>query len=162
MSAAEAIRAARDAGVDIAIDDNDLLLEASAPPPAGLVDLLSRHKAEIIDFLSAVTSESDQFRIRASGPTRESTAKFSVATPGPEQPCASRCGLVVEENGALLYFCVECGRFGRFGVGVSLRQGRTGRWYCGEHRPNKKIKLGENERHEQARATEVSLRKAGE
>jgi hypothetical protein len=135
MSAAATIRAARHAGVDIATDGNDLLLEASAPPPAELVNLLSRHKAEILDFLSAVSFESDQFSIRALVRTRESAGKFSVATPDPEQPCASRRGLVVEENGALLHFCVECGRFGHFGVDVSLRQGRTGRWYCGEHRP---------------------------
>jgi hypothetical protein len=52
--------------------------------------------------------------------------------------------------------------FRPFGVGVSLRHGRMGRWYCGEHRPNKKIKLGENARRERARATEVSLSKVGE
>jgi hypothetical protein len=62
MSAAKAIRAARDAGIDIAIDGNDLLLTASAPPPTEVVDLLSRHKTEIIAFLAATTFESDAAR----------------------------------------------------------------------------------------------------
>ena len=162
MSAAEAIRAARDAGVDIAIDGNDLLLEASAPPPAELVDLLSRHKADIIALLAIVAFESNHFSTRASVPKSESAGEFPVAEPGLEEPCATRRGLMVQENGVLLHFCVECGRFGRFGVGVSLRHGRMGRWYCGKHRPNKKNKPGENARHEQARATEVSLSKVGE
>ena len=133
MSAAEAIRAARDAGVDITIDGNDLLLEASAPPPAELVDRLSRHKADIIAFLAAVAFESNHFSTRAWVPTCESAGE--LAEPGLEEPCATRRGLMVEGNGVLLHFCVECGRFGRFGVGVSPRQGQLGRWYCGEHRP---------------------------
>jgi hypothetical protein len=81
-------------------------------------------KADIIAFLAAVAFESHHFSTRASVPTSESTGEFSVAEPGPEKPCAIRRGLVVEENGVLLHFCVECGRFGRFGVGVSVRQGR--------------------------------------
>jgi hypothetical protein len=135
MSAAEAIRAARDAGVDIAIDGDDLLLEASAPPPAELVDRLSQHKADIVAFLAATAFETHHFSTPASLPTCHSTGEFPIAEPGPEEPCAARRGLVVEENGVLLHFCVACGRFGRFGLGVSLRQGRMGRWYCGEHRP---------------------------
>jgi hypothetical protein len=134
MSAAEAIRAARDAGVDIAIDGNDLLLEASAPPPAELVDLLSRHKADIIALLAIVAFESNHFGTRALLPTSESIGEFPVAEPGLEEPCAIRRGLMVAEHGVLLHFCVECGRFGRFGIGVSLRQGRLGHWYCGQHR----------------------------
>ena len=61
MSAVEAIRAARDAGVEIAIDGNDLLLEASAPPPAELVDRLSRHKAAIIAVLAAPRAWAEGF-----------------------------------------------------------------------------------------------------
>jgi hypothetical protein len=44
MSAAQALKAARDAGVQLRLDGDDLLLEASAPPPDDLLDLLSRHK----------------------------------------------------------------------------------------------------------------------
>jgi hypothetical protein len=40
MSAAEALQAAQNAGVAIGIDGDDLVLEASAPPPAAVLDLL--------------------------------------------------------------------------------------------------------------------------
>jgi hypothetical protein len=55
--------------------------------------------------------------------------------PGQEEPCAARKGLVVEIDGPLTHFCVECGRFARFGFGVRLRLGKVGQWYCKEHRP---------------------------
>jgi hypothetical protein len=44
MSATEAIKVARDAGIELTIDGDDLVLEAPAPPPAAVLDLLSRHK----------------------------------------------------------------------------------------------------------------------
>jgi hypothetical protein len=51
MSAAEALRVARAAGVHVQIDGDDLSLEASAPPPPAVIDLLSHHKAEIAALL---------------------------------------------------------------------------------------------------------------
>ena len=51
MSPDQALKAARAAGVQLEIGGNDLLLEASSPPPAAILDLLSRHKAEIIALL---------------------------------------------------------------------------------------------------------------
>ena len=51
MSAAEALKAARAAGIQLGIDGDDLVLEASAPPPPAVIDLLSRHKAEIVALL---------------------------------------------------------------------------------------------------------------
>ena len=51
MSAAEALQAARDAGIGLHVDGGDLVLEASAPPPAAVLDLLSRHKADVIALL---------------------------------------------------------------------------------------------------------------
>jgi hypothetical protein len=47
MSAAEALKAARAAGLRLGIDGDDLVLEASAPPPP-VLNLLSRHKASIV------------------------------------------------------------------------------------------------------------------
>ncbi len=38
MSAVEALNAARAAGVQIDVDGNDLVLEASAPPPPAVID----------------------------------------------------------------------------------------------------------------------------
>jgi hypothetical protein len=48
MSAAEAIMAACAAGVSLEIDGDDLVLEAPAPPPDTVLDLLSRHKLDIV------------------------------------------------------------------------------------------------------------------
>jgi hypothetical protein len=51
MSAAEALRAAHAAGVHIIVDGDDLMLEAAIPPPAAVLDDLSRHKADIVVML---------------------------------------------------------------------------------------------------------------
>ncbi len=51
MSAAEALKAARAAGIRVGIDGDDLMLAASAPPPPAVLDLLSRHKAGIVTLL---------------------------------------------------------------------------------------------------------------
>jgi hypothetical protein len=51
MSATGAIIAARAAGVHLGIDGDDLVLEASAPPPDAILDLLSRHKSGIVALL---------------------------------------------------------------------------------------------------------------
>ena len=53
MNAAEALQAARAAGIQVKIDGADLLLKASAPPPAGVLDELSQHKARILTLLRA-------------------------------------------------------------------------------------------------------------
>jgi hypothetical protein len=54
MSAAEALKAARAAGIRVGIDGDDLMLEAAAPPPPAVLDLLSRHKAGIVTLLRPV------------------------------------------------------------------------------------------------------------
>ncbi len=51
MSAAEALMGARAPGIGVRIDGDDLVLEASAPPPPAVLDLLSRHKAGIVTLL---------------------------------------------------------------------------------------------------------------
>lgn len=51
MNAAEALKAARAAGIHLEIDGHDLVLEASAPPPAAVLDLLSRYKTGIVTLL---------------------------------------------------------------------------------------------------------------
>jgi hypothetical protein len=53
MRALEALKAARAAGVDIALDGEDLVLQAPAPPQAFVLDALSRNKAEIVALLRA-------------------------------------------------------------------------------------------------------------
>src|SRR5215831_13643480 len=51
MSAAQALKAARAVGIHLEVDGDDLVLEASAPPPSAIVEVLSQHKAEIVAVL---------------------------------------------------------------------------------------------------------------
>jgi hypothetical protein len=51
VSVAEALKAARAAGIELRPDGDDLVLEASAPPPDGILDLLSRYKPDILALL---------------------------------------------------------------------------------------------------------------
>jgi DNA polymerase-1 len=63
VSAAAALEAARAAGVEIHLDGDDLVLEAPAPPPDEILDLLSRHKPDIVALLQPDRDVSAQ-RIR--------------------------------------------------------------------------------------------------
>src|SRR5262245_42964434 len=38
-------------GIHLEVDGDDLLLEASAPPPSAILEVLSQHKAEIVAVL---------------------------------------------------------------------------------------------------------------
>ena len=51
MSALNALNAARDAGVRIGVDGDALTRDADAAPPEAMLNLLSRHKAEVIALL---------------------------------------------------------------------------------------------------------------
>ncbi|SRR5258705_9286152 len=51
MSAVEALKAARAAGIELALEGDDLALSAALAPPAAMLDVLSRHKAEIVALL---------------------------------------------------------------------------------------------------------------
>ena len=51
MSATATLKAAHAAGIRLGIDGDALVLEASAPPPPDLFDLISRHKADILILL---------------------------------------------------------------------------------------------------------------
>jgi hypothetical protein len=57
LSAAEVLALARAAGVRVRADRDDLVLEASAPPPPTVLDLVSRHKADIMTLLRTPTPE---------------------------------------------------------------------------------------------------------
>src|SRR5215831_16063267 len=51
MSALQVVAAARNAGIDIATDGGDLVLEARAPPTAELLERLRQHKTAIVELL---------------------------------------------------------------------------------------------------------------
>lgn len=51
MSAVDALKLARAAGVRIGIDGDTLTLDADIAPPSEVIDLLSRHKARVIALL---------------------------------------------------------------------------------------------------------------
>jgi hypothetical protein len=133
MTALQAMREARAAGITLRIDGDDLHLQAAAPPPATVINLLSRHKAEVLVMLAATEYERNENKQVA--PWVQSKTVTPEGEPGLEQPCAFRRGRVAQSGGALLHFCVECGRFGPYGYDVRLRAGRLGRWYCHDHRP---------------------------
>jgi hypothetical protein len=54
MSAAEALKSARAAGIRLGIDGDALTLEASEAPSPAVLDLLSRHKADLVALLRPV------------------------------------------------------------------------------------------------------------
>jgi hypothetical protein len=67
-------------GVEMSIDGDDLVLEASAPPPAAVLNLLSRHKAEV---LAVIAATSRQKKLRAPTPLSgrgEQPAEVSLDT----------------------------------------------------------------------------------
>jgi hypothetical protein len=51
MSAIDTLRAARALGIELAVDGNDLLLEAAVEPSGATIEALAKHKVEIIKLL---------------------------------------------------------------------------------------------------------------
>jgi hypothetical protein len=56
VKALQIIDAARAVGVTLSIDGDSLLLRSGSPPPQEVLDALTRHKGEVIDFLRSVRS----------------------------------------------------------------------------------------------------------
>jgi hypothetical protein len=59
MNAAEAVELARVAGLNLAVDGADLVLESLNPPPAAVLDLVRTHKVEIVAALTAASHDTD-------------------------------------------------------------------------------------------------------
>jgi hypothetical protein len=51
MSAAEALRMSYAAGIDLSVDEDDLVLQALSEPPSAVLDMLRRHKAGVVELL---------------------------------------------------------------------------------------------------------------
>lgn len=63
MTAAAAMRRAYDEGVHITCDGENLVLRASNPPAADVIDLLKQHKADIISLLATPRVGQDAGRV---------------------------------------------------------------------------------------------------
>jgi hypothetical protein len=84
MSAAEVLKAARAAGIELGLDGDDLLLAAAAPPPASLLDLLSQDKAGIVALLRPGRDGWSAEDWRAYFDERAGIAEFDGGLPRPE------------------------------------------------------------------------------
>jgi hypothetical protein len=58
MVAAEALKTALSFGIRLVVDGDDLVLTGSGPPPSSLLDLLKRHKPEIMALLRLMSGTS--------------------------------------------------------------------------------------------------------
>jgi len=135
MSAIHALKMAREAGVQVRLAGDDLVLEAAKPPSESVIELLSREKAEVKALLAAMAYEREEGSLRKQSVISQSNASPVNREPEIDEPCAARRGRVEEMSGRLLHFCFDCGRFGPYGYGVRLRAGQLGQWFCSEHRP---------------------------
>ena len=53
-----------------------------------------------------------------------------------DEPDPARVGVVrFAEGEPFVHYCVVCGAWGAFGCDMDILTGRTGRWYCRDHRP---------------------------
>ena len=84
MSAAEALREARSAGIEVRVEDCDLALEADTPPPAGLLGRLARHKPEIVALLRQGRDGWSAEDWQAYFDERAGIAEFDGGLPHPE------------------------------------------------------------------------------
>jgi hypothetical protein len=82
MSAVEAVKIARAAGIELTLDGNGLLLDAASEPPLSVIEELRRHKHEIVELLR---SEHDRLEGRQHtadpGPYDEVLAKLRAKCP---------------------------------------------------------------------------------
>ena len=85
MTATKTLNAARTAGVNLRCDGDALVLEAAAPPSPALLDLLSRHKANILELLRGRDAVAYQTRV----------IEWLNANPAPSSPdrCAGCRGM---------------------------------------------------------------------
>jgi hypothetical protein len=84
MSADAALKAARDAGIRIGIDGDDLVLEASAKPSPAVLELLSQNKAGIRARLRAAEHGWGTEDWQAFFDERASIAEFDAGLPRPQ------------------------------------------------------------------------------
>jgi len=122
MTARQALLAAQGAGVRIALDGCDLVLEAAAEPPADVIALLARHKAAVVALLRETSPGSppasppvsaglafDPATLQAEADQRNARAAREHST---DRFCA--CGRLAslawpDGRGREIWRCLECG-----------------------------------------------------
>ena len=114
MSAAGALKAARAAGVDLALDGDDPVLNAASAPPAAVFDALSRHKAEIVVLLRPAEDGWSAEDWQVFFEERAAIVEFDGGQPRPEAEAQAFACSVVEwlnRNPAhpAAGRCLECG-----------------------------------------------------
>ena len=116
MSATEAIKATRAAGVIVDLDGDDLALRASAQPPVAVVEALTSNKAEIVALLR---SAADRWSIedwQVFYDERAGILQFDGGLPRPEAEARAFEDCVIEwlnRNPVALTpdRCLWCGQF---------------------------------------------------
>jgi hypothetical protein len=81
MSAVQALGAARAFGIRLELDGDDLLLEASAPPPTAVLEALSQHKADVVRMLRLAKDVWSPEDWQLFFDERAAFAEFSVGLP---------------------------------------------------------------------------------
>jgi hypothetical protein len=67
------------------------------------------------------------------------TAAITITIGGEARPRVNASSISLgfvgyDKDDHFIHYC-HCGKWGSFGYGVSLRDGKFGSWYCREHRP---------------------------
>jgi len=107
-----------------------------APAPSGMAAVPSgRSCADGVTRSEKTATRDAGYDLVAPPQWFERVASQADEEPDFRAPCLARRGRTEERAGVLLHFCAECGAWGAYGYGVSLRANRHGRWYCSEHRP---------------------------
>lgn len=81
MSALQALKAARDAGVRIGVDGDALTLDAAAAPPPAVLELLAFHKAGVVALLRTGSDGRSGEDWRAFFDERAAIAEFDGGLP---------------------------------------------------------------------------------
>jgi hypothetical protein len=81
MSAAEALKAARAAGIELGVDGEALTLEAAVAPPVTVLEALSRHKSGVMALLRASNDGWSAEDWRAFYDERAAIAEFDGGLP---------------------------------------------------------------------------------
>jgi hypothetical protein len=114
MSAVEALKAALATGVELALDGDDLVLSAASAPPAAVLSVLTRHKAEIVMLLRPTEDGWSAEDWQVFFDERAGIVEFDGGLPRPEAEAQAFACCVFEwlnrnPEHSLAGRCLECG-----------------------------------------------------